>query len=114
MLNPAKSSAHHGTAILRRHRPREKIQMVRRGWQIVAVTVGSRNTRYRAARHGLTRTGLSPVGPHQLWLALSEIQASRWRVAGGRGTNPLHATSMFYPSDEDRDAVTAPPVPGLG
>ena len=31
MLNPAKSSAHHGTAILRRHRPREKIQMVRRG-----------------------------------------------------------------------------------
>jgi hypothetical protein len=39
---------------------------------------------------------------------------SRWRAAGGRGTKPLHATSMFYPSDEDRDAVTAPPVPGLG
>ena len=43
---------------------------------MAAVTVGSRNTRYRAARYGLTRTGLSPVGLHQLWLALSEIQAS--------------------------------------
>ncbi len=44
---------------------------------MAAVTVGSRNTRYRAARYGLTRTGLSPVGLHQLWLALSEIQAKR-------------------------------------
>ena len=44
---------------------------------VAAVTVGSRNTRYRAARYGLTRTGLSPVGLHQLWLALSEIQASQ-------------------------------------
>jgi len=42
---------------------------------VAAVTVGSRNTRYRAARYGLTQTGLSPVGLHQLWLAPSEIQA---------------------------------------
>jgi hypothetical protein len=38
----------------------------------------------------------------------------RWQVAGGRGTNPLHATSMFCSWDEDRDAVTAPPAPDLG
>src|SRR5271163_2921648 len=46
------------------------------------VNVGSRNTCYRAARYGLTRTGLAPVGLHQLLLAPSEIQASRGR--GGR------------------------------
>jgi hypothetical protein len=37
-----------------------------------AVAVGSRNTRYRAVRYDLTRTGLSPAGLHQLWLAPSE------------------------------------------
>jgi len=44
---------------------------------VVGVAVGSRNTCYRAARYGLTRTGLAPVGLHQLSLAPSEIQASR-------------------------------------
>ena len=48
---------------------------------MAAVTVGSRNTRYRAARYGLTQTGLSPVGLHQLWLAPSEIQANGRRLA---------------------------------
>jgi len=48
---------------------------------VAAVTVGSRNTRYRAARYGLTQTGLSPVGLHQLWLAPSEIQAKAICVA---------------------------------
>jgi len=43
---------------------------------VAGVTVGSRNTCYRAARCGLTRTGLAPVGLHQLSLAPSEIQAS--------------------------------------
>ena len=43
---------------------------------VAGVAVGSRNTHYRAARYGLTQTGLSPVGMHQLWLALSEIEAS--------------------------------------
>jgi hypothetical protein len=43
---------------------------------VAGVTVGSRNTCYRAARYGLTRAGLSPAGPHQLLLAPSEIQAS--------------------------------------
>src|SRR5215471_6535564 len=42
---------------------------------VAGVTVGSRNTCYRAARYGLTRTGLAPVGLHQLLLAPSEIQA---------------------------------------
>jgi hypothetical protein len=47
---------------------------------VAGVTVGSRNTCYRAARYGLTRTGLAPVGLHQLLLAPSEIRAkSRWR-----------------------------------
>jgi len=40
---------------------------------VAGVTVGSRNTCYQAARYGLTRTGLSPVGLHQLSLAPSEI-----------------------------------------
>src|SRR6201987_6051117 len=44
---------------------------------VAGVTVGSRNTCYRAARYGLTRTGLAPVGLHQLLLAPSEIQATR-------------------------------------
>src|SRR6266705_5129360 len=39
---------------------------------VAAVTVGSRNTHYRAARYGLTRAGLSPAGLHQLLLAPSE------------------------------------------
>ena len=43
---------------------------------MAGVTVGSRNTCYQAARYGLTRTGLSPVGLHQLLLAPSEILAS--------------------------------------
>lgn len=43
---------------------------------MAGVTVGSRNTCYRPARYGLTRTGLAPVGLHQLLLAPSEIQAS--------------------------------------
>jgi hypothetical protein len=43
---------------------------------VAGVTVGSRNTCYRAARYGLTRTGLAPVGLHQLLLAPSEIGAS--------------------------------------
>jgi hypothetical protein len=38
---------------------------------VAAVAVGSRNTHYRAARYGLTRTGLSPVGLRQLLLAPS-------------------------------------------
>jgi len=42
---------------------------------VAGVTVGSRNTCYRAARYGLTRTGLAPVGLRQLLLAPSEIQA---------------------------------------
>jgi hypothetical protein len=42
---------------------------------VAAVAVGSRNTRYRAVRHDLTRTGLSPAGLHQLWLAPSAIWA---------------------------------------
>jgi hypothetical protein len=40
---------------------------------VAGVTVGSRNTCYRAARYGLTRTGLAPVGLHQLLLAPPEI-----------------------------------------
>src|SRR5580658_10334593 len=40
---------------------------------VAGVTVGSRNTCYRAARYGLTRTGLAPVGLHQLLLAPSDI-----------------------------------------
>ena len=44
---------------------------------VAGVTVGSRNTCYRPARYGLTRTGLAPVGLHQLLLAPSEIQARR-------------------------------------
>jgi alpha-ketoglutarate-dependent sulfate ester dioxygenase len=55
---------------------------------VADVTVGSRNTCYRAARCGLTRTGLAPVGLHQLLLAPSEIQARlentvRWRWNAG-------------------------------
>ena len=42
---------------------------------MAGVTVGSRNTCYRAARYGLTRTGLAPVGLHQLLLAPSESSA---------------------------------------
>ena len=44
------------------------------------VTVGSRNTCYRAARCGLTRTGLAPVGLHQLVLAPSEIEAETYAL----------------------------------
>jgi hypothetical protein len=50
---------------------------------VAGVTVGSRNTCYRAARYGLTRTGLAPVGLHQLLLAPSEIQV-RYRIASMR------------------------------
>jgi hypothetical protein len=32
---------------------------------VAAVTVGSRNTHYRAARCGLTRAALSPAGLHE-------------------------------------------------
>jgi hypothetical protein len=42
---------------------------------VAAVTVGSRNTCYRAASYGLTRTGLAPAGLHQLLLAPSEMRA---------------------------------------
>ena len=49
---------------------------------VAGVTVGSRNTCYRPARYGLTRTGLAPVGLHQLLLAPSEIQA--------RGDKPVY------------------------
>jgi hypothetical protein len=42
---------------------------------VAGVTVGSRNTCYRAARYGLTRTGFAPVRLHQLLLAPSEIEA---------------------------------------
>jgi hypothetical protein len=42
---------------------------------VAAVAVGSRNTHYRAARYGITRTGLSPVGLRQLLLAPSNIRA---------------------------------------
>ena len=48
---------------------------------VAGVTVGSRNTCYRAARFGLTRTGLAPVGLHQLLLAPSETRAA-WRNRG--------------------------------
>jgi len=41
---------------------------------VAGVAVGSRNTCYRAARYGPTRTGLSPVGLHQLSLAPSECR----------------------------------------
>jgi hypothetical protein len=44
---------------------------------VAGVTVGSRNTCYRAARYGLTRTGLAPAGLHQLLLAPSESWARR-------------------------------------
>jgi len=47
---------------------------------VAGVTVGSRNTCYRAARYGLTRTGLAPVGLRQLLLAPSEIQAREARL----------------------------------
>jgi CheY-like chemotaxis protein len=40
---------------------------------VAGVTVGSRNTYYRAARYGLTRAGLSPAGLHQLLWAPSEM-----------------------------------------
>jgi hypothetical protein len=57
---------------------------------VAGVTVGSRNTCYRAARYGLTRTGLSPVGLHQLSLAPSEIQASREsRDSGAMGRDRI-------------------------
>ena len=49
---------------------------------VAGVTVGSRNTCYRAARYGLTRTGLSPVGLHQLSLAPSQ-SAPRWQRRRG-------------------------------
>lgn len=42
---------------------------------VAGVTVGSRNTCYRAARCGLTEASLPPAGLHQLSLAPSEIQA---------------------------------------
>jgi len=32
---------------------------------VAVVTAGSRNTHYRAARYGLTRTGLAPAGLRQ-------------------------------------------------
>ena len=55
---------------------------------MAGVTVGSRNTCYRAARYGLTRTGLAPVGLHQLLLAPSEIRAV------GRQENGTCAASL--------------------
>jgi hypothetical protein len=55
-------------------------ELGRLGDALAGVTVGSRNTCYRAARYGLTRTGLAPVGLHQLLLAPSEIQASALAV----------------------------------
>jgi hypothetical protein len=47
---------------------------------VAVVTSGSRNTCYRATRYGLTRTGLAPVGLHQLLLAPSEIHSSLLNV----------------------------------
>jgi len=62
---------------------------------VAGVTVGSRNTCYRAARYGLTRTGLAPVGLRQLLLAPSEIQASAASAAeiasGPRGVTVSRA-----------------------
>src|SRR6202166_1827396 len=59
---------------------------------VAGVTVGSRNTCYRAARYGLTRTGLAPVGLHQLSLAPSES----W-VSEGELTSLIDACSLISP-----------------
>src|SRR5689334_2093042 len=42
----------------------------------------SRNTRYRAARYGLTRTGLAPARPRQLCLAHLNFSQSGGRIPG--------------------------------
>ena len=63
---------------------------------MAGVTVGSRNTCYRAARCGLTRTGLAPVGLHQLLLAPSEVFGEAGKharsavgMAGLPGNSPI-------------------------
>ena len=63
---------------------------------MAGVTVGSRNTCYRAARYGLTRTGLAPVGLHQLLLAPSEIRAVGRQE---NGTRPASLDCFFDPVD---------------
>jgi hypothetical protein len=61
---------------------------------VAGVTVGSRNTCYRAARYGLTRTGLAPVGLHQLLLAPSEIQARAFSGEVDAGSPPENAVTQ--------------------
>src|SRR6202051_4246397 len=67
---------------------------------VAGVTVGSRNTCYRASRYGLTRTGLAPVGLHQLSLAPSESWVSRFPLATCARSEalsyrrPLHTASL--------------------
>jgi hypothetical protein len=46
---------------------------------------------YRAARYGLTRTGLSPVGLHQLSLAPSQSRAKNGQSANYSITSSAHA-----------------------
>ena len=71
MLRSRSPLLRHAYFVARSHTPRNCCVRF-----VAGVTVGSRNTCYRPARYGLTRTGLAPVGLHQLLLAPSEIQAS--------------------------------------
>jgi len=57
---------------------------------VAGVAVGSGNTHYQAARHGLTQTGLPPVAMHQLWLAPSERRASALR-SSSRGSPTIRS-----------------------
>jgi 2-dehydropantoate 2-reductase len=88
---------------------------------VAGVTVGSRNTCYRAARYGLTRAGLSPAGLHQLLLAPSETQAIaetlgakfrvdvERRIEGARKVG-AHKTSMLQDLERRRPMEIDPLV----
>src|SRR5271165_5546634 len=58
------------------------------------------NTRYRAARYGLTRAGLPPAGTRQLRLAHHNIDYGTWPMAygnnatGGRGHRSVYPQSV--------------------
>lgn len=73
---------------------------------MAGVTVGSRNTCYRPARYGLTRTGLAPVGLHQLLLAPSEIQASALAAVVGAFANSILEGSPVRPRPRPRLALS--------
>src|SRR6516162_5991466 len=75
---------------------------------VAGVTVGSRNTCYRVARYGLTRTGLAPVGLHQLLLAPSESWAAERRTH----SIPRSHRSSLIPRHSDSTVLRMVPRTG--